>query len=100
MRDDVDTPEDMKKIPTKLSDYKKYKSTAIQSTQTLWYYKERMSSDQEQQAGIYIYKKEKDSKAILHVDFNSRSNIKGEWPSLIINFPHQRRFNLRPLLLL
>ena len=35
-------------------------------------------------------------KAIFHYDTTSRKCIDGDWPSMILNFPHNKTFRLRP----
>jgi hypothetical protein len=86
----------VKKIPVSAAELAIYKKI-LPSSRTCRDYKELLSSDQEQQAGVFLYDKDDKTKAILHIDFTSRAFIKGEWPSIILNFPHLRRFNLRPL---
>ena len=67
------------------------------SARTILKYKHLQATQGETDAGVALFNNTKPGKVTLHYDTTSRSNIDGEWPSLILNFNNGKSFNLRPL---
>ena len=60
-----------------------------------------MASENETEAAMLLFHKNSQtkSKTTVHFDTTSRSNIDGEWPSIILRFssPISKEYRLRPL---
>ena len=64
----------------------KERTYVIPSKRTIVDHKQVMASEHESEAALMLLKKESDTKATVHFDTTSRSNIDGEWPSIITRF--------------
>ena len=66
-------------------------------TRNIIEYKQLQAAQEERDAGVAFFQKDAGTKSTLHFDTNSRNNIDGEWPSLILNFLNTQHHRLRAL---
>ena len=60
-----------------------------------------MATQNETEAGVMLLNKNSVDKATVHFDTTSRSNIDGDWPTIILRFSNNisnTEFRLRPIL--
>ena len=84
------------KVPYSKEDYRVYEKI-LPTAKTINDYKQVQEIHQEQRAALALKSADNHVKVTLHYDTTSRSNIDGEWPSLILIFSDKQRFKLRPL---
>ena len=60
-------------------------------------HKQVLASEMETIAATMLLEKDGDTKSTIHFDTTSRSNIDGEWPSLILRFSNNVEYRLRPI---
>ena len=69
----------------------------LPSARTISDHKQFLATETETDAGLALLDKDISVKAFIHFDTTSRSNIDGDWPSIILRFTNGEEFRLRPL---
>ena len=75
-------------------------SFVLPSKRTIADHKQVMASEIESEAALMLLRKECDTKVTIHFDTTSRSNIDGEWPTIITRFTkngESTEYRLRPI---
>ena len=85
------------KVPKTSKDYTDLYKYVLPSTRIILNYKHLQATQEETNAGVALFNDTRPGKVILYYDSTSRSNIDGEWPSLILKFNNGKSFRLRPL---
>ena len=67
------------------------------SARTISDHKQVLASEMETLAAAVLLEKDDATKSTIHFDTTSRSNIDGEWPSLILRFSNNIEYRLRPI---
>ena len=89
--------EPRKKVPKTSDQYENKYKYVLPSSRTILKYKHLQATQEESDAGLTLYTKNKDVKVTLHYDTTTRCHIDGDWPCLILNFGNNKCFRLRPL---
>ena len=74
----------------------KDRTYVLPSTRTVSEHKQFLATETETDAGLALLDKDISVKASIHFDTTSRSNIDGDWPSIILRFTDGEEFRLRP----
>ena len=85
------------KLPKTSKDYNDLYKYVLPSSKTVLKYKHIQATQKENDAGVALFNNTKPNKLTLHYDTTARSNIDGEWPSLMLKFNNENSFRLRPL---
>ena len=75
----------------------KDRTYVLPSARTISDHKQFLATETETDAGLALLDKDISVKAFIHFDTTSRSNIDGDWPSIILRFTNGEEFRLRPL---
>lgn len=75
----------------------KDRTYVLPSARTISDHKQFLATETETDAALALLDKDLSVKAFIHFDTTSRSNIDGDWPSIILRLTNGEEFRLRPL---